>query len=101
MVLLNFFAVHTLEVLEVIGEEWDILKDIRKGTESGEKEEAVAKVAKELQKLTEHSVHSAKWALMDRLLHFCGKVYVPNTSDLRYCIISLCHDFKIAGHSGR
>ena len=67
MVLLtrNSFAVCALEGLKVIGVEQDILKNIRKGTESGEKEEAVAKVAKELQKLTACSVCSAKWALMD------------------------------------
>ena len=81
--------------------QWDILKDIMRGTESGEKEEAVAKVEKELQKLTALFVHSTKWALMDRLLCFHGKVYVPNTSNLGHHIVSLCHDSKIAGHSGR
>ena len=103
MVLLTpeFFAVHALEELEVIGEEQDILKDNRKGMESGEKEEAVAKVAKELQKSTAHSVCSAEWTLRDRFLYFCGKVYVPNPSDLRCHIVSLCHDSKIAGHSER
>ena len=84
----NFFVVHALEGLEVIGEEQDILKDIREGTKSGEKEEAVAKVAKELQKSTVHSVCSAEWALMNGLLYFHSKAYVSNTSDLRCCIVS-------------
>ena len=53
MVLLgpSLFAIYALEGLEVIGEEQDILKDIWKRAENGEKEEAVAKVAKELQKM--------------------------------------------------
>ena len=44
----DFFAARALEGVELIGEERDILKDVRKGTRDGEKEEAVAKVAKEL-----------------------------------------------------
>jgi hypothetical protein len=43
-----FFAARALEGVELVGEEWEILKDVRKGTRDGEKEEAVAKVAKEL-----------------------------------------------------
>ena len=45
MVLLtpNFFTVQALEGLEAAGEERGILKDIRKGTQDGEKEEPVAK----------------------------------------------------------
>jgi hypothetical protein len=45
---LDFFAARALEGMELIGEEQDILKDVWKGTRDGEKEEAVAKVAREL-----------------------------------------------------
>ena len=44
---LNFFAVRALEGLEAVGEERGILKDIRKGMQDGEKEEPVAKAARE------------------------------------------------------
>jgi len=45
---LNFFVVRALEGLEAAGEEQGILKDIQKGTHDGEKEEPVARAAREL-----------------------------------------------------
>ena len=56
------FAIRALQGLEVIGEEWDILKNIWKGVQNAEKEEAIAKTVKELQKPSTHSMRSAKWA---------------------------------------
>jgi len=97
----GFFAVRALEGLEVVGEERDILKDIRKGTRDGEKEEAVAKVVKELKATRSRTVRSAEWSITDGILYFRGKAYVPDTSDLRRRIVSLCHDSRVAGHPGR
>ena len=90
MVLLtpNFFAVRALEGLEAAGEEQGILKDIWKGTRDGEKEEPVAKAARELQGSSARSVKSADWSLSDGLLYFRGKIYVPDTSDLRHHIVA-------------
>jgi hypothetical protein len=46
-------------------------------------EEAVAKVARELQKdKGRGTVKSAEWSESDRLLMFHGKIYVPNDKDL-------------------
>jgi len=45
---LAFFAARALAGMELFGEERDIMRDVRKGTKDGEKEEAVSKVAKEL-----------------------------------------------------
>ena len=95
------FAIRALEGLELVGEERSILKEVRKELEQGEKEEAVAKVVKELQKSSEHSVRSSEWSLMDGLLYFRGKIYVPDSADLRRRIVFLCHDTKISGHPGR
>src|SRR5882762_2987848 len=78
----GFFAVRALEGLEVVGEERDILKDIRKGTRDGEKEEAVAKVVKELKATRSRSVLSAEWSIADGILYFRGKADIPDTSDL-------------------
>ena len=76
MVLLtpNFFAVQALEGLEAAGEEQGILKDIWKGTRDGEKDEPVAKAARELQGSSTRSVKSAEWSLSDGLLYFRGKI---------------------------
>jgi len=67
---LNFFVVQALEGLEAAGEEQGILKDIRKGMRDGEKEEPVARAAKELQGSSAHFVKSAEWSLSDGLLYF-------------------------------
>src|SRR5277367_19386 len=42
----DLFAVRALEGVELVGEEGDILKDIRREAEDGEKEGAVAKAVK-------------------------------------------------------
>jgi len=70
-------------------------------TRDGEKEEPVAKAARELQGSSARSVKSAEWSLSDGLLYFRGKIYVPDTSDLRRRIVALSHDSRLAGHSGR
>ena len=41
-----------------------------------------------------------EWSEHDSLLYYCGCIYVPDTSDLRRRIVSLCHDTKVAGHPG-
>jgi len=103
MVLLtpNFFTVRALEGLEAAGEERGILKDIRKGMHDGEKEEPVARAARELQGSSARSVKSVEWSLTDGLLYSKGKIYVPDTSDLCCCIVALSHDSRLAGHSRR
>jgi transposase InsO family protein len=97
----DFFAVRALEGVELIGEEREILREVRREMEAGEKEEVVTRAVKELQKTSARSVRSAEWSQSNGLLHFRGKVYVPNSADLRRRIVSLCHDTKIAGHCGR
>jgi hypothetical protein len=96
-----FFSVRALEGLEAVGEERDILKDVRKGTRDDEHEEAIAKVVKELKTTHNRLVRSAEWNLTGGLLYFRGKIYVPDSFDLRRRIVSLCHDTKVAGHAGR
>ena len=61
----------------------------------------MARAARELQGLSACSVKSAEWSLSDGLLYFQGKIYVPDTSNLRRQIIALSHDSRLAGHSGR
>jgi len=61
----------------------------------------VARAARELQGSSARSVKSAEWSLSDGLLYFRGKIYVPDTSDLRRCIVVLSHDSRLAGHSRR
>jgi len=96
----KFFAVRALEGLEVAGAEVDILRDICAGSRDPQ-EEPVAKAVKELRKSSTHSVLSQEWSIVEGLLYFHGRIYIPPTSDLRRRIVSLCHDTRIAGHAGR
>jgi hypothetical protein len=97
----DLFAVRALEGMELIGEEKEISKEIRRETESGEKKEAVARAVKELRKTSTHFVQSSEWSQSQGLLYFRGKIYVLDSADIRQRIVSLCHDTKIAGHCGR
>ena len=97
----GLFAIRALEGLEVIREERDILRDIRKGTRDGEPEEAIAKVVKDLKATHSQTVQSAEWTLIDHVLYFRGKTYVPDHLNLRRRITSLCHNSRVTGHAGR
>ena len=97
----GFIAVQALEGLEVVGEERELLKDIHRSTKEGDHEEAVAKVVKGLMATHTWSIHSAEWTFVDGVLYFQGKIYVLDTFDLCWHIVSLCHDTRQAGHPGR
>jgi len=97
----DLFAIRALEGIEAVGEERDILRDVRRGTRDGEKEESIAKIVKELKETRTRSVRSAEWSMSEEILYFRGKVYVPDCFDLRRRIVALCHDSRIAGHAGR
>ena len=64
----------------MLGEQKDILKEIRHETESRSKEEVVVKVIKELMKSLTRSVKSSEWSLDSGILYYRGKVYVPNSN---------------------
>ena len=63
--------------------------------------EEAERTAQELWKSSTRSLRSAEWSECDGLLYYRSCIYVPNTSDLRHRIVSLCHDTKVAGHPGR
>ena len=85
----GLFAVRALEGLVAIGEDRDILRDVRRGVRDGEPEEAIAKVVKELKGSRTRSIRSLEWTLADGILSFRGKTYVPDHSDLRRRITAL------------
>ena len=73
----NLFAIRALEGLQVVGEEKDILKEIRLGMEAEDQEEVVITMVKELKRSLAKSVRSSKWSLENSLLYYRGKVYIP------------------------
>ena len=88
---LNFFVIRALEGLQAVGEERDILREIRRGMEVEEQEEVVVMAVKELKKSPAKSVRSLEWSLDNGLLYYRGKVYVPRTK-LRCQILTLLGD---------
>jgi transposase InsO family protein len=104
LVLLNpeLFRIHALAGVHAIGEERQILRDIRRDLRETELEEPVAKAAQEL--CRDHgqgTVRSAEWSETDGLLMFRGKIYVLANPNLRRRIVAQHHDSRIAGHPGR
>jgi len=98
---LEFLVVHALEGVELTGIEQKILSDIRKGNRDGDQEELITKVARELRRSANGTVHSLEWSNIDGLLRFREKIYVLWSPDLCRQIVALCHDTQIAGHPGR
>jgi hypothetical protein len=97
----GLFSVRALEGLHAVGEEQDIMKEICKGVCGDEKDGPVARVIRELKAARNRHVRSAEWSLLDGLLYFRGKIYVPDSFDLCHCISSLCHNTWLAGYAGR
>ena len=91
---------HALEGVELTGVEQKILSDICRGNQNGDQEEPITKAVRELQRSANRTVYSSEWSNIDGLLQFRGKIYVPQSLNLRRQIIALCHDTHIAGHPG-
>ena len=96
----DLFAIWGLEGLEVFREEKDLIKQIRRGTETESHEEVIVKAIKELKKSPVKSMKSSEWSMEDGLLRYRGTIYVQNT-DLCWKITALCHDSKISRHPRR
>ena len=65
------------------------------------REEPVAQAVKAMRSSKAKSLRSAEWAEHDGLLYYQGQIYVLHTSDLCRRIVSLCHDTRVAGHTGQ
>jgi RNase H-like domain found in reverse transcriptase len=77
----NLFVIHTLEGVTLVGVEADLLRDICKAFRDGEREELVVKAVEELRKGHSKLVRAAELSEHDGLLHFRGKIYVPDGAD--------------------
>ncbi len=78
----------------VRGQEVDILRDIRECMEGeGTTEEPVAAAAQRLRRAkATGQVHKTEWDETDGLLMFNGRIYVPDSKDLRQRIIAQYHN---------
>ncbi len=96
----SVFQIHALRATLVRGQEVDILRDIRECMEGeGTTEEPVAAAAQRLRRAkATGQVHKTEWDEMDGLLTFNGRIYVPDSKDLRQRIIAQYHNSRVAGH---
>ena len=74
----ELFQIHVLSGLDIVGEERDILRDVRRSLLDDDLEESVAKAAQELRRDCGcGTMCSAEWSESDSLLMFHGKIYIP------------------------
>src|SRR6202142_2889285 len=98
----DLFRIQALAGVDLVGEERELLKEVRRGLRDDEQEEVVAKAAKELKRDKGRGlVRSAEWSERDGLLLYRGKIYVPKDRDLRRRIVEQHHDSRVTGHAGR
>jgi hypothetical protein len=95
----DLFAIRALEGLTSIGEERDVLREIWRALRDGNKEDVVVKAVEELRRGNSRTIRAAEWSELEGLLHFQGKIYVPDDPELRCRIVSQHHDTRIAGHA--
>ena len=97
----SLFAICALEGVTAIGAEVEVLRDIRREFCDGEEEDSMVKAVEELRKGHSRLVQMVEWSESDGLLHFRGKIYVPDGKDLHQWNVSQHHDTQVVGHAGR
>ena len=97
----NFFAVRAVEGVELLGQDKELLRLIRRESKGEDLEDAVNHVVRALQLTSAKSIYSSEWSEENGILYFHGKIYVPPTVDICQKIVALNHDSQIAGHPGR
>jgi len=78
------------------GEKHSILRDICHENQDGRQKKIVDEVARELQYSSVKSLYLSKWSETNNLLLFQDKIYILQTFNLRYYIVFLHHDIKVA-----
>jgi hypothetical protein len=74
----ELFRIHALLGLDIVGEECNILRDVRCSLRDDNLEESVAKAAQKLRRDRGcGTMRSTKWLESDGLLMFHRKIYVP------------------------
>jgi transposase InsO family protein len=93
-----------MEAVELVGEEAEILREVRKGLVEERCEPGVMSAWTQLKKEKESGKKrqgGSDWSEEGGLLLFRGKIYVPMDLELRRRIVALHHDTPVAGHPGR
>ena len=97
----SLLRIGALKGMTTTRAEAEVLWDIWREFCDGEKEESVLKAVEKLQKGHSKLVWVAERLEYKGVLHFYGKIYVPDGKDLCWWIVSQHHDTWVAGHTGR
>ena len=105
VILLNpsAFQIHAMHITLIRGPEETVLQEIREClTAHKVTEEPVTAMACQLRRdRTRGQVRMSEWGEVDGLLTFHGRIYMPDSCDLRQRIIMQYHDSRVTGHLGR
>jgi len=94
----KWLEVRKTEVVEIIVDGVNLLKEVRK---SKVKDDEVVKVVEEIKQAGVKMLRDEEWREVDGIMYKEGKVYVPKDEKLRAEIIRLHHDTLIGGHGGQ
>jgi len=94
----EWLEVRKAEVVEIIVDRVDLLKEVRK---SKVKDNKVVKAVEEMKQAGVKMLRDEKWREVDSVMYKEGKVYVPKNDKLRVEIIRLHHDTLVGGHRGQ
>jgi len=73
----NFFVVRAVEGVELVGQDQELLRLIRRESKGEDLEDAVNRAVKALRSTSAKSICSSEWSEEDGILYFRGKIYVP------------------------
>ena len=94
----EWLEVRRTEVVEIIVDGVDLLKEVRK---SKVKDDKVVKAVKEMKKARVKMLRDEEWREVEGIMYKEGKVYVPKDNKLRAEIIRLHHHTPVGGHEGQ
>jgi len=94
----EWLEVRKTEVVEIIVDGVDLLKEVRK---SKVKDDEVVKAVEEMKRAGVKMLKDEEWREIDGIMYKEKKVYVPKDEKLRAEIIRLHHDTPIGRHGGQ
>jgi len=94
----EWLEVRRTEVVEIIVDRVDLLKEVRK---SKVKDNKVVKAVEEMKRVGVKMLRDEEWREVNGIIYKEGKVYVPKDNKLRAEIIRLHHNMPIGGHRGQ
>jgi len=94
----EWLVVRKTEVVEIIVDGVDLLKEVRK---SKVKDDEVVKAVEEMKQARVKMLRDKEWKEVDSVMYKEEKVYVLKDEKLRAEVIRLHHDTPVGGHGGQ